>query len=72
VVQYSSGYFYCEGGAKNPLKSISVKLLVLASYAQLGVSAGKSEYLGNRNGIRIFAPSYSLRLYCVFFLKKHG
>jgi hypothetical protein len=53
VVQYSSGYFYCEGGAKNPSKSIPVKLLVLASYAQFGVSAGKSGYLGNRNGIRL-------------------
>ena len=31
---------YYEGGAKNPLKSIPVKLLVLASYAQFGVSAG--------------------------------
>jgi len=30
-----------------------VKLLVPASYAQFGVGAGKSEYLGNRNGIRL-------------------
>jgi hypothetical protein len=31
---------YYEDGAKNPLKSIPVKLLVLASVAQIGVSAG--------------------------------
>ena len=31
---------YYEDGAKNPLKSIPVKLLVLASFAQIGVSAG--------------------------------
>ena len=34
-------YFYYEGGAKNPLKSISMKLLVLAFYAQFRVSAGR-------------------------------
>ena len=33
-------FIYYEGGAKNPLKSISVKPLVLAKYAQFGVSAG--------------------------------
>ena len=32
---------YYEGGAKNPLKSIPVKLLVFASYAQFGVNAGR-------------------------------
>ena len=31
---------YYEDGAKNPLKSIPVKLLVLALVAQIGVSAG--------------------------------
>lgn len=36
-------FIYYEGGAKNPLKSISVKLLVLASYAQFGVGAGRLE-----------------------------
>ena len=30
---------YYEGGAKNPLKSISMKSLVFASYAQFGVDA---------------------------------
>ncbi len=37
-------FIYYEGGAKNPLKSISVKPLVLASYAQFGVSAGGKGY----------------------------
>jgi len=32
---------YYEGGAKNPSKSISMKLLVFASYAQFGVDAGR-------------------------------
>ena len=31
---------YYEDGPKKPLKSISVKPMVLASYAQFGVSAG--------------------------------
>ena len=31
---------YYEDGGKIPLKSISVKPMVLASYAQFGVSAG--------------------------------
>ena len=35
---------YYEGGAKNPSKSISMKLVVLASYAQFGVSAGRNDY----------------------------
>ena len=39
MAHYSSQSVYYEDGAKNPLKSISVKLLVLASVAQTGVSA---------------------------------
>ena len=39
MAHYSSHYIYYEGGAKNPLKSTSVKLLVFASYAQFGVDA---------------------------------
>ena len=35
---------YYEDGPKKPLKSISVKPVVLASYAQFGVSAGGIEY----------------------------
>jgi hypothetical protein len=41
MAHYSSQLIHYEGGAKNPLKSISVKLMVLASYAQFGVSAGR-------------------------------
>jgi len=40
MAHYSSHYIYYEGGAKNPSKSISMKLLVLAFIAQIGVSAG--------------------------------
>ena len=40
MAHYSSHYIYYEDGAKNPLKSISMKLLVLASIAQTGVGAG--------------------------------
>ena len=39
MAHYSSHYIYYEGGAKNPLKGTTVNLLVLASYAQFGVSA---------------------------------
>ena len=41
MAHYSSHQIYYEGGNKTPLKSTSVKLLVLASYAQFGVSAGR-------------------------------
>ena len=41
MAHYSSRWTYYEGGAKNPLKSTSVKLLVFASYAQSGVDAGR-------------------------------
>ena len=40
VAHYSSHSIYYEDGAKNPLKSISVKLLVFALYAQCRVNAG--------------------------------
>ena len=40
LAHYSSQYIYYEDGAKNPLKSISMKLLVLALIAQIRVSAG--------------------------------
>ena len=43
---------YYEDELKNSLKSTSMKLLVLASYAQSGVSAGNEDILGARNGIR--------------------
>ncbi len=40
MVHYSSNAFYYEGGAKNPLKGISMKFLVMASFAQIGAVAG--------------------------------
>ena len=43
---------YYEDGAKNPLKGISMKRLVLASYAQFGVSAGRYGCLDDCNGIQ--------------------
>ena len=43
MAHYSSHYIYYEGGAKNPLKSISVKLLVLAYFAQIWVGAERLE-----------------------------
>jgi len=49
IILVNTGY---EDELKNSLKSISVKLLVLASYAQFGVGAGNVDILGERNGIR--------------------
>ena len=43
MAHYSSHSVYYEDGAKNPLKSISVKLLVLALIAQIRVSAGNED-----------------------------
>lgn len=43
VAHYSSQNIYYEGGAKNPFNSTPVKLLVLASFAQIGVSAGNED-----------------------------
>ena len=40
MAHYSSQLLYYEDGIKQPLKSISVKPLVFASYAQFGVNAG--------------------------------
>ena len=39
MAHYSSQLLYYEDGNKQPLKSISVKPLVFASYAQFGVNA---------------------------------
>ena len=41
MAHYSSRWTYYEGGAKNPLKSTSVKLLVFAWDAQSWVDAGR-------------------------------
>ncbi len=44
MAHYSSQLLYYEDGIKQPLKSISVKPLVFASYAQFGVDAGGKRY----------------------------
>ena len=44
MVHYSSQLIYYEDGIKTPLKSIAVKPLVFASYAQFGVIAGGLGY----------------------------
>ena len=52
MAHYSSRYIYYEDEGKISLKSISMKRLVFASYAQFGVNAGFEEAMGARNGIR--------------------
>lgn len=51
-IHYSSQCNNYEDDPKKSLKSISMKLLVSASYAQFGVDAGNEEFMGDRNGIR--------------------
>ena len=46
MAHYSSHYIYYEDGNKQPLKGISMKLLVLALIAQIGVSA-ENEIVGH-------------------------
>jgi len=52
MAHYSSRYIYYEDEGKISLKSISMKRLVFASYAQFGVNAGFEVIMGARNGIR--------------------
>jgi len=52
MAHYSSRYIYYEDEGKISLKSISMKRLVFASYAQFGVNAGFEGAMGARNGIR--------------------
>lgn len=58
MAHYSSQLIYYEDGIKQPLKSISMKPLVFASYAQFGVDAEDEECwaivmaYGNRPTIR--------------------
>ena len=70
MAHYSSRCIYYEGEGKISSKSISMKRLVFASYAQFGVNAGFEEFVGARNGIR-FRPTFSWRpTYCkkLYFL----
>ena len=52
MAHYPSQYKYYEDEPKNSLKSTSVKRLVFASFAQIGVDAGYEGFMGDRNGIR--------------------
>ena len=52
MAHYSSQLSCQEDGAKNPLKSIPVKRLVFASYAQFGVNAELIRAMGACNGIQ--------------------
>ena len=56
MVHYSSDNLYYEGGAKNPLKGISMKFLVNAQNAQLCVFAGSKEAREICNGIHNNSP----------------
>ena len=60
MAHYSSRYIYYEDEGKISLKSISMKRLVFASYAQFGVNAGFEGFMGASNGIRI-RPIFSRR-----------
>lgn len=57
MVHYSSNIVYYEGGAKNPLKSISLKFLVCARNAQFGVLSGSKDNRDTYNGIYVY-PYY--------------
>ena len=57
MVHYSSDIVYYEGGARNPLKSISMKFLVYAWNAQFGVFTGSKDSRDTCNGICVY-PYY--------------
>ncbi len=58
MVHYSSNIAYYEGGAKNPLKGISMKFLVSALNAQFCVFSGSKDIRELCNGIHITSPYY--------------
>jgi len=53
MVHYSSYTVYYEGGAKNPLKGISLKFLANALNAQFCVFPGSKEFRVECNGIHL-------------------
>ena len=63
MVQYSSQVSIFEGGAKNPLKGISMKFLVLAYNAQLWVGAGSKD-VGQPQRHAIFDPTSVETIVC--------
>ena len=54
MVHYSSDIVYCEGGAKNPSKSKSLKFLVYARNAQFCAYVGSKEFRDLCNGIHVY------------------
>ncbi len=58
MVHYSSHINYYEGGAKNPLKGISMKFLVSAQDAQFRVFSGSKDDREICNGIHSKFPCY--------------
>ena len=61
VVHYSSYTIYCEGGAKNPLKGVSMKFLVYARNASFVCLQGV-RLLGDYVMAYIIIPLLSRRL----------
>ena len=65
MVHYSSNFDYYEGGAKNPLKGTSMKLVINARNAQFCVLVGRMN-IGMYIMAYIFILLYSLRLKIYF------
>ena len=61
MVHYSSDFEFYEGGAKNPLKGTSTKLVIGARNAQFCVLVGRKN-IGIYIMAYIFKLLYSLRL----------
>ncbi len=66
MVHYSSDFDYYEGGAKNPLKGASTKLVISARNAQFCVLVGRKN-IGIYIMAYIFKLLYSLRLKIAIF-----
>ena len=58
MVHYPSAYTYCEGGAKNPLKGISLKFLVCAQNASFACKQGVKK-IGNYVMAYIVSPIFA-------------
>ncbi len=71
-IHYSSQCDHYEDDPKKSLKSISMKLLVFASYAQFGVDAGNEEFMGDRNGIRPTSHLFAETHLCGAYVLRTG
>ena len=58
MVHYSSNFDYYEGGAKNPLKGTSMKLVINARNAQFCVLVGRMN-IGRYIMAYIFIPVFA-------------